>query len=811
MPETTEQSQQDEKDGADNSDHENQSVGKSNLVEDDETKESVNEGTTTESTPKVFHAAGVGATMVHEARGGGAVNKSGGVYALSEQRKQVGKQADSTTASGTAATGIVWKSKKTTASAGSGAVNKSGGVYALSEQRQQVGKQDDSTTFSGTAAAINNHSAVLHHKLFIADRSVRRQEARTSNSSSNRNNLRAEENANDPVDNDKTNRSGVLLTADLVDEEAHRRELEEDMMAAAREQLIAEAVQASEVVAAPDEPAEIAQTQRERRYRPRCFWFFCCLLTALVIIISVVVLTALLTTKDDGSNADDDSNTVFETVETQGTPVEPLNAMISTSFPPSVAPSISPQNINNDYCQDAINITIDGGIVRGNLFNTTIDEIYLTYTTQFASSQNRYPGYGRWYSFLGNGLDVTIQQLNGSLQAREYLVFTGPCSGKSPAMDTTVVNADDFNLNGIRSTFKTNINTKYWLLVFCYDSFEECYNYDGGSLPFNLSVPYEFYLGSQAYCDFASDLSTLQETSNLLSYGRISPNQQSCGSASAPLGKGIWYFIMGANKSYRLSTEGSQNLDTQISIFQGDCGNDALECVAGNDNAPNFYDGHSTVHFAGFEGVKYYVLVHGANIDVIGSFVLSVEEYPLNDISSGAIDLNVTAAQTNNSIIFVEGSTENATAEEVELSSLCKPLSFESPISVWYRIYGTGQNVSLCKGRQSAPLKTSFRDSTRANQCYDSSFCIQITMTVESASLPVESVSERRLCVNVFTQNYLGDFECFQATSYDCMSSLSFFAQAGMPYLLMVGEATDTTGDTFHLTIEILVADNETL
>jgi len=60
-------------------------------------------------------------------------------------------------------------------------------------------------------------------------------------------------------------------------------------------------------------------------------------------------------------------------------------------------------------------------------------------------------------------------------------------------------------------------------------------------------------------------------------------------------------------------------------------------------------------------------------------------------------------------------------------------------------------------------------------------------------------------------QNYLGDFECFQATSYDCMSSLSFFAQAGMPYLLMVGEATDTTGDTFHLTIEILVADNETL
>lgn len=171
----------------------------------------------------------------------------------------------------------------------------------------------------------------------------------------------------------------------------------------------------------------------------------------------------------------------------------------------------------------------------------------------------------------------------------------------------------------------------------------------------------------------------------MLMFGEIATNVPACGSASALVSKGVWYYIVGASKTYTLSTEASRNLDTQISIFEGACSQ--LQCVAGNDDDQYTYDGHSYVQFVGRVGVKYSILVHAANEDAIGSYNLKVTEHVENDIMNCAIELNVTKQETS-----IVGSTVNATVDELEGVPFDAPLP-SSP-GVWYRIRGMNAQVS---------------------------------------------------------------------------------------------------------------------
>ena len=330
-------------------------------------------------------------------------------------------------------------------------------------------------------------------------------------------------------------------------------------------------------------------------------------------------------------------------------------------------------------------VTTDGTLFTGDLNNATRDWINLTYTLAVGTTQSSHLELGRWYSFLGDGLDVALLHLMGNLTP---LVLRGTCSGGTlDPGDITVINSESIDLLYTNNEFTTTTNAQYWLLVLAREgSFQESEPVDP---PFSrVSIPYEFSLVSQAYCEGASKLRPPQDASRPLSSGQIAKGVPACGSASIPLGKGIWFYIQGdEDKSYRLSTAGSVGLDTQLSVFEGTC--DDLQCVAGNDDTPFKRDGQSLVQFPGYAGILYSILVHGADDTVLGAFVLDVEEFAINDLPSGAIPINLTSLSVENPTSMF-GSTVFATEDGFQNSSCV--FGTNAP-SVWYSLDGTGQYV----------------------------------------------------------------------------------------------------------------------
>lgn len=57
-----------------------------------------------------------------------------------------------------------------------------------------------------------------------------------------------------------------------------------------------------------------------------------------------------------------------------------------------------------------------------------------------------------------------------------------------------------------------------------------------------------------------------------------------CGEVPAGTLKGVWYQIQGTGSMFVVETC-SSDFDTQIRVFQEDCSNSPLTCVAGNDNS----------------------------------------------------------------------------------------------------------------------------------------------------------------------------------------------------------------------------------
>lgn len=114
-----------------------------------------------------------------------------------------------------------------------------------------------------------------------------------------------------------------------------------------------------------------------------------------------------------------------------------------------------------------------------------------------------------------------------------------------------------------------------------------------------------------------------------------------CGAVnvSAP---GLWYTFTGAGQDVILSTCGSADFDTKLSVYAGPC--TALQCVAANDDGLGACGTTSILTFFAEAGVEYLVLVHGYSQDT-GAFTLSMTCMPQctpllpNDDCTGAIVL----------------------------------------------------------------------------------------------------------------------------------------------------------------------------
>ena len=100
--------------------------------------------------------------------------------------------------------------------------------------------------------------------------------------------------------------------------------------------------------------------------------------------------------------------------------------------------------------------------------------------------------------------------------------------------------------------------------------------------------------------------------------GSIFTAAPECGSANVNT-EGVWYSFTGTGQEVTLSTCGTADYDSKISVFSGGCLTPA--CVAGNDDGPNCPGTTSLTTFVGEVGVAYLVLVHGYN-GATGDFTL---------------------------------------------------------------------------------------------------------------------------------------------------------------------------------------------
>lgn len=163
-----------------------------------------------------------------------------------------------------------------------------------------------------------------------------------------------------------------------------------------------------------------------------------------------------------------------------------------------------------------------------------------------------------------------------------------------------------------------------------------------------------------------------------------------CGAANVT-SSGMWYTFTGTGETVTLSTCGTADFDTKISVYSGLC-SDPL-CIAGGDDANGCPNNSSRVEFATSDGTVYTVLVHGYQGQV-GTFTLSMScaaacsPVAENDECGNAITLTPSGIGL---CTPVTGTNECSFAPGVA-NPPCDP--FASIVDVWY-VFNTGDHSAF--------------------------------------------------------------------------------------------------------------------
>ena len=196
---------------------------------------------------------------------------------------------------------------------------------------------------------------------------------------------------------------------------------------------------------------------------------------------------------------------------------------------------------------------------------------------------------------------------------------------------------------------------------------------------------FDLYLGNEQWqdtCDNAvevlvSDFSYASSTTQARPH-----NVQSCGGTGKHTAPGLWFKVIGNGKILKADTclDGT-DLDTEISIFQGNCG--VLQCVAGSGQIPSCSEEGAVSWLSEF-GVEYLVFISGHGSRT-GDFTMKIKE---DDRGPGSICMSPLNLASSS---FVFGSTEGGLAMPA-----CGGIGNSK--GVWYEFEGTGNrvNASVC-------------------------------------------------------------------------------------------------------------------
>ena len=218
---------------------------------------------------------------------------------------------------------------------------------------------------------------------------------------------------------------------------------------------------------------------------------------------------------------------------------------------------------------------------------------------------------------------------------------------------------------------------------------------------------------------------TLELWSNdlcLTAFGPLSPSGQTlygslerasidyeapvCSDDDLPLQPGVWYEVTGAGGLIQASTCDGTFINTQISVYEGNCG--SLECVAFNNNACGL---QSSVSWDSQAGVAYYVLVHGGRGTSGGTFSLSLDGSASGPLAQNEACLTATALNSlaDGEEVTTSVPLANAQVDPAfsggEMWCVASVSDGKDRRGLWYTIDGTGSTYNIAtSGSPSASL-----------------------------------------------------------------------------------------------------------
>mmetsp|Transcript_36249 Transcript_36249/g.87337 ORF Transcript_36249/g.87337 Transcript_36249/m.87337 type:complete len:1831 (+) Transcript_36249:46-5538(+) len=343
------------------------------------------------------------------------------------------------------------------------------------------------------------------------------------------------------------------------------------------------------------------------------------------------------------------------------------------SFALSVQATVRP---DNDNCEEAVVLTIDGEMVSGSTDGVMPD----TASHNFSPSCGLGAA-GVWFKVQGNGSTLRASTCHSNTDHRtSVFVFTGSCqrlncvaaeAGNVEACSAQTIDPGTDPFNSATVNFETLTDTEYYILVA---------SADGSSGNFDLTVSTVNDTPENNLCPRAVELladQTVQTstTSSTLDF----PHGSFCGTPLDTAGN--WFTLEGTGRGMSVSTCGdttNSDYNTAISVFTGRC-NDVsnLKCVTGTSSKDPSCTNGVTVSFSSQIDTTYHIYVHGARPNSMGSTSISVAEFDVvepNEFCTGAFE-----APTDGS--RVQGSTEDA-IRTATAATYCG-VDIESP-GLWY-------------------------------------------------------------------------------------------------------------------------------
>lgn len=343
------------------------------------------------------------------------------------------------------------------------------------------------------------------------------------------------------------------------------------------------------------------------------------------------------------------------------------------SAAPTVPPTLAPTTIDrNDYCNQAREL-YGGESFVDNLGSNQSDVTSISCLEDTESN-------GRWYSYRGTGLIVTVDLRSPSGRIEIPLLLTGRCGGlecQNPiAYQTNLECGDPLAEAGCSHhdtvSWLTIEEESYWFYVHSHSDWYE----DDLRYAINFTTNDDF-LG--AYQMHSNTMTTLQWIGSTQSASM--KTFHSCYLDEEVSSAGVWFSLTGNGTFVSLDTCDRDSFKTMISIFTGEMSN--LSCT---DARYGTCGSQTTVEWFAESSVEYHILLSGSSLQSRGSYVLTKREAPGYSECSRAEHITSTNSEA-------QGSTSDGEFPRGQFSQCQSQRLYRSP-GVWYRLQGTGEPVS---------------------------------------------------------------------------------------------------------------------